>query len=147
MFEIAWVAGNEVIGLTLGSGDCLNGILKIAPAERQCLLLHLKINGFDAEQSGEINQNSGGFLLPQVLGQQVMQGGQGMRCNMSGGPPCSMYASKRAESSNQGSRCASTSSTTLVSMKSFTDRACCEDGLGIRQHPSVAAAPRPDGLP
>ncbi|MEW6416410.1 MAG: hypothetical protein AB1482_14285, partial [Pseudomonadota bacterium] len=32
LFEIARVAGNEVIGLTLGSGDCLNGVLEIAPA-------------------------------------------------------------------------------------------------------------------
>jgi hypothetical protein len=38
LFEIARIAGDEVIGLALGSGDCLHGVFKVTPAERQCLL-------------------------------------------------------------------------------------------------------------
>ncbi len=75
MFEVTRIARDEVIGLALGSGDHLNGILKIAPAECQCLLQNQIIDRFDAEQRGEVAQNSGGLLLPQMFDQQVMQGG------------------------------------------------------------------------
>lgn len=68
MLEIARVAGNKVIGLALGGGDHLYSVLKIAPAECQCLLQNLMINRFTAEQGSEVDQNGGGLLLPQMPG-------------------------------------------------------------------------------
>lgn len=84
LLEVAWIAIDKIIDLALGSGDGLDGILEIAPTESQRLLQDVMINRFDAEHGGEIDQNSSGLALPQMPGQQVMQGGKGVRSDMPG---------------------------------------------------------------
>lgn len=84
MLEITRIARDKVVGLTPGSGDRLHGILKIAPAECQGLLQNLMIDRLDLEKCGEVDQGCSGLLLPQMLDQQVMQGGEGMRGDMPG---------------------------------------------------------------
>jgi len=84
LLEVAWIASDEIIGLALGSGDGLDGILEIAPTESQRLLQDAMINRFDAKHGGEVDQNSSGLALPQMPGQQVMQGGKGVRSDMPG---------------------------------------------------------------
>lgn len=75
MPEIVRVAGDEAIGLALGGGDCLHGI-----PQNRAIRVPVPTGEPDDLQAGrgaigEIDQNGGGFLLPQMFGQQVMQGG------------------------------------------------------------------------
>ena len=49
LLEVARIARDKVIGLAQGSGHCLNGVFKVKPAERQCLLQNQMLNRLDVE--------------------------------------------------------------------------------------------------
>jgi hypothetical protein len=67
LLEITRVASKQIVSLATGSRYCLHGILEISPAQCQCLLKDLRIDWFDLQQSGQIDQHSGSLLLAQVF--------------------------------------------------------------------------------